>query len=101
MQHKTSTGTIESIKTSRGVLIRLFNESTNREMGITIPNHIIWSFTRRWFFQGSNESIALIVKGDNIIIQTTTNFGHGDVHSSTTVSRSTWSEIENEIKRMI
>lgn len=101
MKRITSTGTIEILKTKLGILIRLFNESTNREIGITIPNNIIWSFTRHWFFQGSNESIALIVKDDNIIIQTTTNFGRGNVHSSTTVSRSTWSEIESEIKRMI
>jgi hypothetical protein len=101
MKRTTSTGTIEIIKTKPGILIRLFTKSTNHEIGITIPNKIIWSFTRRWFFQGSNESIELIVKGDNIIIQITTNFGHGDIHSSTTISRSTWSEIENEIKEMI
>lgn len=100
MQHKTSTGTIESIKTFRGVLIRLFNESTNRKIGITIPDRFITSFLRRWFFQGSYESIEVNIKNDMITIIGITNFGR-DIPTSVTISRSTWAQIESEIREMI
>lgn len=100
MKHKTSTGTIEPIKTERGVLIRFFNRSTMRECGITIPRQIITSFIRRHFFMGSNETLEVIMENGKVTITAITNFGR-DIPTSTTVSHSTWTKIESEMKEMI
>ena len=97
--HKTSTGTIEIIKTDHGSLIRIFNESTKHEVGITIPRTHIWSFLNRRFFGGSNESIEILVKNNRILIHITLNFDK-EINILTTVSKSIWNQIESEIRSM-
>ena len=99
MKYPTTTGSIEPIKTSKGVLIRILNKSTNHEVGITIPKSHITSFLRRWFYIGSHESIGVMVKDNKILLTITVDFKH-EQHIVTSVSRSTWSQIESEIKEM-
>ena len=100
MKHQTSTGTIEPVKTERGVLMRFFNRSTMRECGITIPKQIITSFIRRHFFMGSHKILEVIMENGEVTITGTTNFGR-DIPTSTIVSRPTWDKIEIEMREMI
>ena len=100
MKYQTSTGTIEPIKTSKGVLVKLINKSTNHEVGITIPKSSILSFLRRWFYMGSHESIGVMIKDNRIVLTITVNFKH-EQHIITTVSKMAWLKIDSEIREMI
>lgn len=97
---ETYIGILKVIKTEIGIQIRSFNRSTKREVGILIPRSHLWSFLNRRYFEGSNESIEILVKSKRIVINITTNFNR-KMTSTITISQSTWEQIESEIKEII
>lgn len=97
MTHLTSTGNLEIKHRDDKVMIILTNTTTQHEVGISIPKTHIWTFVNRRFFEGANESIEILVKGDKILINLTLNFKN-EIHISTSVTREAWSKIESEIK---
>ena len=96
MQYKTTTGTIEI--TPHHDTIGIVIVSPHHEVGINIPKSHAWTFVNRRYYEGSNESIEIIVKDIFIVITITTNF-KSESHSTTTVTSKTWKQIETQIKK--
>ena len=91
----TST-TLTTHPTPTGYHLNIYNPSTRREVGITVPLTHLWTFINRRYYEGANESVEVLTTSKGIVINIKTNFRR-QMTSTAIITPAAFSKIEIQI----